>query len=472
MSILMTANELARVVSAEVRGDGRVGFSSVSTDSRSLSQGALFVALTGQRFDGHEYVAQARANGAVAALVERAMPSELAEGGVVQLIVADSKRAFGSAAAAWRARFSPPVIAVTGSNGKTTVTQMIGAILAAEHGEKGRLATRGNLNNEIGVPLMLWQLSKQHRAAVFELGMNHRGEIATLAHWVRPTVALVTNAQREHQEFLHSVEATAQENGEAIAALSDDGIAVFPADDPCASIWRQLTGTRRVIDFALDASAVVTATWRGETQAVQMSMATPQGVIDVRVAAAGAHTVRNALAAAAAALAAGIGAKAIVDGLAAWRPGAGRGARVRIDAAIRGNLSQAVDDAWLIDDSYNANPDSVRAAVDLLAQSPAPRVLVLGEMGEVGARGAEFHREIGEYARERGIEALFAIGPLMRDAVIAFGSEAKHFDGIDVLIEALRASLHSGTTVLVKGSRFMRMERVAQALAVSTEVAH
>lgn len=450
MSALMTVSELARIVapqtSAEVRGDGRIGFSSVSTDSRSLQPGALFVALTGERFDGHDYIASARDKGAAAALVERALDIDLP-----QVIVADTKRAFGIAAAQWRSRLTVPMIAVAGSNGKTTVTQMIGAILAAKFGDKGRLATRGNLNNDIGVPLMLWRLSKQHRAAVFELGMNHSGEIAYLAALVRPTVALVNNAQREHQEFMQSVEATAYENGEAIAALSDDGIAVFPADDACAPIWRRLSGTRRIVDFALDASAVVTATFRADGEGVQISIETPDGVLDVRLAAGGVHNVRNALAASACAIAAGVDADAIVAGLSAWRPGAGRGMTTR------------VADGYVIDDSYNANPDSVRAAIDLLAASPPPRVLVLGDMGEVGAQGVEFHREVGAYARDRGIDALYAIGALMRDAVQAFGAGALHFDSVEPLISALRSRPY-GATVLIKGSRFMQMERVVAAL--------
>ena len=461
MAALMTVGELARVLTAsaiptEIDGDSRVAFSSVSTDSRTLSAGSLFVALSGERFDGHDYVARASQNGAVAALVERRVAVD-----VPQLIVADSKRAFGVAAGVWRARFSLPVIAVAGSNGKTTVTQMIASILGVEYGEKNRLATQGNLNNDIGVPLMLWQLSKQHRAAVFELGMNHSGEIAYLAQLVQPTVALVNNAQREHQEFLQSVEATAHENGETLAALSDNGVAVFPADDPYASVWRQLAGTRRVIDFALKAYAVVTATFHADDEGVQISMATPYGVIDVRLAAAGEHNVRNALAAASSAIAADVGVEAIAAGLNAWRPVAGRGVKLRINGCN------------VIDDAYNANPDSVRAAIELLAAAPTPRVLVLGDMGEVGVRGPEFHREVGQYARERGIDALFAIGPLMHEAAQAFGSAAVHFDNIDALLAALRPGLRSGTTVLIKGSRFMRMERVVQALAAQKmEPAH
>jgi UDP-N-acetylmuramoyl-tripeptide--D-alanyl-D-alanine ligase len=461
MSALMTVGELARVLTAsamptEVIGDGRGGFTGVSTDSRTLKEGALFVALSGDRFDGHDYVVRAFERGAAAALVERRIDVD-----GPQLVVADSKRAFGVAAGVWRSRFSLPVIAVAGSNGKTTVTQMIAAILAAAYGEKNRLATHGNLNNDIGVPLMLWQLAKQHRAAVFEVGMNHPGEIAYLAQLVQPTVALVNNAQREHQEFMQSVEATAYENGETLVALSDDGVAVFPADDPCAAIWRQLAGTRRVIDFALKAYAVVTATFQTDSDGVRISMATPYGVIDTRLAAGGEHNVRNALAAAACAIAADVGAEAISTGLNAWRPVAGRGVKLR---------SNGCD---VIDDTYNANPDSVRAAIDLLAGAPAPRVLVLGDMGEVGIRGLEFHREVGQYARERGIDALFAVGSLMREAAQAFGTEATHFDNVDALIAALRPSLRAGTTVLIKGSRFMQMERVVQALALQKmEPAH
>ena len=450
----MTVSELARAVAAlDSRGDGRIGFSSVSTDTRTLAPGALYVALRGERFDGHDYVAAARERGAAAALVERTVDVDLP-----QVVVADGRRALGLAAAQWRARFSLPVIAVAGSNGKTTVTQMIASILAAAYGDKGRLATRGNLNNEIGVPLMLWQLARQHRAAVFELGMNHAGEIAYLAELVRPTVALVNNAQREHQEFMQSVEATAYENGEVIAALplSDDGVAVFPADDACTPIWRQIAGTRRVVDFALEADAVVTATCTLRADGARVSMATPLGLVDVDLALTGVHNVRNALAAAACAIAAGVDAGAIADGLRAFRPVAGRGARLR---AREGGL--------LIDDTYNANPDSVRAAIDLLAGFEGERVLVLGDMGEVGARGPEFHREVGAYARERAVDGLVALGPMARDAVDAFGAGAVHCADVDSVLAALRPRLGPSVTVLVKGSRFMRMERVVQALAAT-----
>lgn len=454
MSALMTVSELARVVSATAtQGDGRIGFSSVSTDSRTVTPGALYVALRGERFDGHDFVAAARDSGAAAALVERAVAADLP-----QVIVTDTRRALGLSAAHWRSRFTLRVVAVTGSNGKTTVTQMIAAIFAAAWGERGRLATRGNLNNEIGVPLMLWQLNRQHRAAVLELGMNHRGEIAHLAQLVQPTVALVNNAQREHQEFMESIEATADENGEAIVALpvDADGVAVFPADDPCAAVWRRLAGTRRVIDFALEAYAVVTATYEFAGDSARVSMATPLGLIEVELAVGGRHNVRNALAAAACAIAADVPASAIAAGLRAFRPLRGRGAALITGAGAR-----------LIDDSYNANPDSVRAAIDLLASFAGTRTLVLGDMGEVGPRGPEFHREVGAYARERGIDRLLTLGVESRAAADAFGAGAASHDEIEALIEVLRSELGPNSTVLVKGSRFMRLERVVQALAAS-----
>jgi UDP-N-acetylmuramoyl-tripeptide--D-alanyl-D-alanine ligase len=451
MSALMSVAELARAVGAfEVRGEGRTAFSSVSTDTRTLAAGALFVALRGEHFDAHEFVGAARERGAVAAMVERVL-----DVGLPQVVVADSRKALGRGAAQWRARFTLPVIAVTGSNGKTTVTQMIAAILAQALGERHRLATHGNLNNEIGLPLMLWQLGSQHKAAVFELGMNHPGEIATLAELARPTVALVNNAQREHQEFMQSVEATAYENGEVIAALplSAEGVAVFPADDQCAPIWRKLAGTRRVIDFALESEAVVTATYSLTADGAQLSMATPAGVIEATLVVTGVHNVRNALAAAACALAIGVEPRAITNGLERFRPVSGRGVRLRTR-----------EGALLIDDSYNANPDSVRAAIDLLAGFAAPRVLVLGDMGEVGDRGLEFHREVGAHARVRGIESLYALGTMTHETVAAFGSGALHFGDVEALLAALMPRLSVATTVLVKGSRFMRMERVVLSL--------
>jgi UDP-N-acetylmuramoyl-tripeptide--D-alanyl-D-alanine ligase len=449
---VITLGELQRVIEGASTDSAATRIDSVSTDSRTLSPGALFVALHGPRFDGHDYAQQARQRGAAALMVERAVAVDLPA-----LRVPDARRALGLAAAHWRSRFSLPVVAVTGSNGKTTLTQMIASIFARAYGERdGRsswLATRGNLNNDIGLPLMLFELTSAHRAAVFELGMNHLGEIAELAQMARPTVAVVNNAQREHQEFLDSPEATARENGAVLSSLPPDGIAVFPADDPCAPIWRDLAGSRRVIDFALSGAAAVTARYRGDGGTSEIRIATPAGPIATKLALAGAHNVHNALAAAACALGLGLSGGAIAEGLAAFRAVAGRGTRL---ATARGVV--------VIDDSYNANPDSVRAAIDLLAGEAPPRLLVLGDMGEVGHQGPAFHHEVGSYARERGIDSLLAAGPLSREAVLAFGGGAQHFDDVEALIGAVVPRLAACGTVLVKGSRFMRMERVVQAI--------
>ena len=449
---MMTLGELARAIDGATIGSAATRFESVSTDSRTLERGALFVALRGPRFDGHDHAAQARQRGAAALMVERALPVDLP-----QLQVPDTRRALGRAAAHWRSGFSLPVVAVTGSNGKTTLTQMIASIFAQAYGQRdGRnawLATRGNLNNDIGLPLMLFELAARHRAAVFELGMNRPGEIAELAKMAQPTLAVVNNAQREHQEFLASPEATARENGAVLAALPPEGIAVFPADDPCAPIWRDLSGLRRVIDFALRGPATVTGKHQAVAAGSRIRISTAAGPIETSLALPGAHNAHNALAAAACCLGLGLAPEAIGAGLAAFRAVAGRGTR---HPTPQGGV--------VIDDSYNANPDSVRAAIDLLAAEAPPRLLVLGDMGEVGRQGPAFHREVGAYAKARGIESLLATGPLSREAVAAFGAGARHFDEVEALIGAVRPLLAAGGAALVKGSRFMRMERVVQAI--------
>ncbi|MCX8004958.1 MAG: UDP-N-acetylmuramoyl-tripeptide--D-alanyl-D-alanine ligase, partial [Burkholderiaceae bacterium] len=353
-----------------------------------------------------------------------------------------------------RQRFALPLIAVTGSNGKTTVTQMIGAILAQAFGAERRLVTRGNLNNDIGVPLMLFALRATHRAAVLELGMNRPGEIAWLAQLAQPTVALVNNAQREHQEFFDGVEATARENGAAIAALPPEGTAVFPADDACAGIWRALAGTRRVLDFARVGAAAVTAQYTLRPDGATLALATPKGAFEVSLSLPGAHNVHNALAATAAALAIDAPLPAIQRGLQAVAAVPGRGEILALPSGAR-----------LIDDSYNANPDSVRAAIEVLASYGPPRTLILGDMGEVGREGPRFHAEVGAYARARGIEHLFALGELSRHAAQAYGAAARHFSEVQALNAAVAQLLPQLASVLVKGSRFMRMERVVQAIA-------
>jgi len=440
--------------SGRLLGAAATPVTAVCTDSRALVPGCLFVALRGDRFDAHAFVAAAFDGGAAAVMVERPVAG-LRE---PALIVADTRRAYGEIAAGWRRRFDLPVIGVTGSNGKTTVKTMLAAILATAFGEAGSLATEGNLNNEIGVPATVLRLGPAHRAAVIELGMNHPGEIAWVAQIAAPTIALVNNAQREHQEFLGSVRATAIENGAAIEALPGDGVAVFPGDDTHTPLWRGLAGARRCLVFGQQVGCDVFA--EPEAQPGGFTIRTPGGTLPVALAIDGAHNVRNALAATACALAAGIDPACIVAGLAAFRPARGRMARV-----------PSASGATLIDDSYNANPDSVRAAIDVLAVAPGPRVLLLGDMGEVGDEGPRFHDEVIAYAAGRGLDHLLGLGEAVTRAIRrapAPGFEA--FDAHEALIARAAALAHPGATLLVKGSRFMRMERVVAALAADGAV--
>jgi UDP-N-acetylmuramoyl-tripeptide--D-alanyl-D-alanine ligase len=449
-------------------GRGDEVISGVSIDSRRCEPGDLYVALRGERFDGHEFVADVVAHGVRAVVVERRLPAlERVAPPVAALIVADGREALGRIAGGWRNRFGLPLIAVTGSNGKTTVKEMIAAILRAHVGDDAALATRGNLNNDVGVPQTLLGLHAGHRAAVVELGMNHPGEIAWLAALSRPTVALVNNAQREHQEFLSGAAATAHENGAVFGALAADGVAVFPGDDECAPIWRELAGARPVLAFGLDPHRFEVAAVPDATPA-RFEMRIGADHVTVALAIAGRHNVRNALAAAACCQAIGVPAATIAAGLGRFTPASGRLQRRRGPGGVT-----------LIDDSYNANPDSVRAAIDLLADEPGPRMLILGDMGEVGAQGPAFHREVGEYARDRAIDELCAVGPASADTARGFGGPGHHFPSVEALLAAFavdgEALLRGAATVLVKGSRFMRMERVVRALAGETagvEVAH
>jgi UDP-N-acetylmuramoyl-tripeptide--D-alanyl-D-alanine ligase len=427
-------------------------FEGVSTDSRSVPAGALFVALRGETFDAHDFLDQVAAKNVAAVVVDK-LPENFP---LPALVVPDTLVALGRIGNAWRSQFAIPVIGVTGSNGKTTVKEMIASILAASVGEDARLATQGNLNNEIGVPLTVMRLSAAHKAAVVELGMNHPGEIARLAAIAAPTVALVNNAQREHQEFMHTVEAVARENGSVFAALPAQGVAVFPGDDEYTDLWRGLAADRAVLTFGLSEACDVRAAYTPNSFGADLQVSAPNAQFTIKLSAAGEHNVRNALAACACALAAGIGQDAIVRGLEAFAPVSGRLQR-----------KQAVNGATVIDDSYNANPDSVRAAIDVLAQSAAPRILVLGDMGEVGTQGPEFHEEIGAYAASRGIETVLVTGALARHvAGKGAGTGAQHFEQFDDLLAALDKQLGSKSeaTVLVKGSRFMKMERVVQHL--------
>lgn len=427
-------------------------FDGVSTDSRNAPAGSLFVALRGEKFDAHQFLAQVAARGVAAAVVDHVPPGLT----LPLLVVPDTRLALGAIARHWRRQFSLPVIGVTGSNGKTTVKEMLASILQAALGPERFLATRGNLNNDIGVPLTVLRLSAACRAAVIELGMNHPGEIAELAGIAQPTLGLVNNAQREHQEFMQSVEAVARENGAVIRTLPANGIAVFPADDPFTPLWREhavAIGQRKVMTFGLNTQADVSCTFQPTEFGNAMQVNASGRQFEVVLAAAGQHNVRNALAAIACALAIGLSIDAVVAGLQAFAPVSGRLQRKR-----------AVNGALVIDDTYNANPDSVRAAVDVLAQTAAPRILVLGDMGEVGSDGRKYHEEVGAYARGRGIQHLLTFGELAVFSGNAFGAHAQHFTHRDALHAALDALATPVSTVLVKGSRFMQMERVVHHL--------
>ena len=435
-------------------GDAQQRIQRVHTDSRSVQPGDLFVALQGERFDAHNFLPQVAQAGATAALAQHGLDAVHLAG----LEVADTRLALGQLAQGWRAQFSLPVIAVTGSNGKTTVTQMIASILRAGFGDDA-LATQGNLNNDIGVPQTLLRLRAHHRSAVIELGMNHPGEIAGLAAMTQASVALVNNAQREHQEFMATVEAVAQENGEAIQALPANGVAVFPADDAYTVLWQGLAGQRACMRFSLHTESqaevrLMKAIWHNDHWLVQAH--TPAGVLNTRLHIAGRHNVGNALAAAACALAAGVSLPVIEQGLASFAPVKGRSRAFGVQC--QGHAITVVDD------TYNANPDSVRAAIDVLAELPAPRLLVLGDMGEVGTQGPEFHQEVGIHAAQMGIDHVLCLGDLAAHTATACGANAQHMKDIDTLNERVIQQLPQLGSVLVKGSRFMKMERVIEAI--------
>jgi UDP-N-acetylmuramoyl-tripeptide--D-alanyl-D-alanine ligase len=444
---MMDLAEAARAVSGSVEG-ANASFSGVTTDSRSVAAGDLFVALAGERFDGHRFVGEAARRGAAAALTARRVDTDVP---LAQVVVADTRIALGQLAAAWRARFAIPVVALTGSNGKTTVKEMLAAILAAHLAgeEDAVLATTGNLNNDIGMPLTLLRLRGRHRYAVIEMGMNHAGEIDYLTRLARPGVALVNNAQRAHVGILGSLEAIAHAKGEIYAGLAPDGIAVVNADDAYAGYWKGLNTGRRIVTFGFADEADVRAGRSGEA----WRFTTPAGTFDVRLRVAGEHNARNALAACAAAHALDVPAAAMERALATF-------------AGVPGRLQRrrAPGGAVVIDDTYNANPESMKAALAVLAAEPGRRVFVMGDMGELGAQSAAMHAEVGEFARRAGVEVLLALGEASRHAAEAFGAGARHFADAKELAAAAAAEAGAGATLLVKGSRFMQMERVADAL--------
>lgn len=430
----------------EVRGTSERSFFSVSTDTRHLAAGEIFVALRGERFDGHDYALEAEKRGAGVLVLDHSVGASCPE-----IIVKDTLEAYGALACAWRKQFHIPLICVTGSNGKTTTTQMIGSILREAASAEGALCTEGNLNNEIGVPKMLLKLCPQTRLAVIEAGMNHPGEMARLAGWIRPSVVVVTNAQREHQAYIDGIEGSARENAMAIVALPEEGTAVLPLADPCFKIWHGFARARGCFlttYSAKESDAQICAIRRGTSLVIR----TPQGNIETTLQMAGEHAVHDAAAAAAAAMAAGVDLGSIARGIAAFKPVKGRG---RMHFFENGTL--------LIDESYNANPDSMRAAIDVLAQMPSPRILVIGEMGELGDKSDAYHREIVHYARSKGIERLLSIGEKFRSVYSEFGENSEFFESREALCSAVQQCLISPCSLLVKASHYMRLDLVVDA---------
>ena len=420
--------------------------SRVSTDSRTIRPGDLFVALRGEAFDGGVFAAQALQQGAAGVVLDAAQAPDIRHA----IRVDDTRIALGRLAAAWRQRFDLPVIAITGSNGKTTVKEMLAAILRAETGSADAvLATEGNLNNDIGLPQMLLRLRPAHQYAVFEMGMNHAGEIDYLARLARPDAALVNNALTAHIGFLGSVEAIARAKGEIFNGLSEAGIALFNADDPHAGLWRGANARRSIVDFGLGADAKVRGRIVPHPFGTHLAVTLPGAELEIELQVPGEHNAMNALAATAAAFALDVGHRSIVAGLSGFT---GVKGRLQKKSALHGSV--------FIDDTYNANPDSVKAALAVLARQPGKKLLVLGDMGELGADAATLHAQIGRAARESGADRLFALGELSKETVAAFGRGAMHFERIEELLAELENALDAETTVLVKGSRFMKMERV------------
>ena len=417
----------------------------VVTDSRSITSGDLFVALQGERFDGHAFVSDVALQGAVGAVVERKLDSTLAQLQVPQVL-----SALQAAAHAWRQRYTLPVIAITGSNGKTTTKQLLAAILKARGPV---LATRGNLNNHIGLPLTLLELRETHRTAVIEMGANHHGEIALLTSITQPDIAVITQAGDAHLEGFGSREGVARAKGELFAGLGTSGIAVINADDDYAALWRGLASGAQ-LSFGIRMPADVHASeiaLHAEGSRFHLHIPGSDAMVDLPLP--GEHNIMNALAAAACAAALGLDAEIIASGLAQVESAQGR---VVWKTTVQG--------ARLIDDSYNANPTSVRAGLELLAKQSAPRWAVLGGMAELGDASAQLHEDCGRHARKLGIERVYALGVAGAHYARGFGAQTRVFDDVDALNRDVSATLDASVTLLVKGSRSARMERVVAAL--------
>ncbi len=452
---MMRLSELLSVLDAQLIGED-IEFTSVGTDSRSIEQGQLFVAITGEIFDGNQYAVQALAQGAAAVLVSDNTVTLNVKSG---LLVKDTRLALGQLASYWRQKFTLPLIAITGSNGKTTVKEMTAAILGAATANAGAvLTTKGNFNNDIGMPLTLLKLNANHQFAVIEMGMNHTGELDYLTRLAMPDIALVNNAGTAHIGELGSQEAIAAAKGEIFAGLNEAGIAIINADDAYADYWASsikcLNKGIKVVTFGLTNTAGISASSVEQNGMVQINLKTPAGNVTFDLNVLGAHNVRNALAASAVAYALNISLSHVAKGLTEFSGVSGRLTR---RAGINGAL--------VIDDTYNANPDSMRVAIDVLVAQAGRTVMVMGDMGELGDDAVKLHAEIGAYAKKSGVQFFYTLGDMSLEANKAYGqdvnkAQAKNFNSVEALVEALKPVINEQTIVLVKGSRFMKMERV------------
>jgi UDP-N-acetylmuramoyl-tripeptide--D-alanyl-D-alanine ligase len=462
---MMSVQEAARAVHGEWSGKD-IHFYGVSTDSRTVGQGDLFIALVGDKFDGHDFIAEVKEKGAVAAMVCQGFHAKVGEPGISLIEVENTRLGLGQLAAYWRSRFDISLVAVTGSNGKTTVKEMIASILrhaaatAAHDSGAGKvLATVGNLNNDIGMTLMFLRLREEHRYAVIEMGMNHAGEISYLTKLARPDVALITNAGAAHVEGLVSVEAVALAKGEIFEGLSPCGTAVINADDPYAPLWRKLAGNKKIVEFGFEDNSDnpnVSARYQADFFSTRMTLLLPDGAQDVELQVPGRHNVSNALAAAAASLAVGVGSKAIASGLGEF-------------GGVKGRMQKkpGLNGATLIDDSYNANPESVIAALSVLAKAAGKKILVLGDMGELGDSARVFHERVGVESRLAGVDKVFTLGELSAHTATSFGTGARHFERMEELLPEVRELLAPDVTLLIKGSRFMKMERLVKSIELN-----
>jgi len=443
----ISLKDAANALKAKLVGDDAT-FVGVSTDSRAVQPGELFVALSGPNFDAHDFADAAREAGAVALLVDHKLDCALP-----QLIVQDTLRALGQLATYWRSQLTLPVIAVTGSNGKTTVKEILHSIFS-QLGET--LATKGNLNNHIGVPLTLLSINRQHKAAIIEMGANHSNEISYLTAMAHPDVALINNAAAAHLEGFGSLEGVAKAKGEIYQGLGKQGTAIINADDQFAPLWRQLTAQNRQLTFGLEQPSDVSCQWQGDISGNKMQVTTPAGDFSCVIKLLGKHNVMNALAATAAAVAANVELPVIARGIEAINAVPGR---LQTKAGING--------ARIIDDTYNANPNSLRAGLEVLASCEGKRFLVLGDMGELGDNSLELHAQAGKDAANLKIDRVYTLGGFSQEATQAFGKNGQHFEDVEDLVEAIVPQLSSDVTVLVKGSRMMRMERVVNSLLKS-----